>query len=67
MIDAAQNWTGVVKTEAVTWPFPNMSRVEVYQMMDNSGLQPVEFYNKYFPTLKPEQITVEVAGHQYET
>jgi len=67
IIDASRNLIGVVKTEDVEWPFPHIDRAEVYHMMESSELQPADFYNKYFPSLKPEQIIIEVAGHRHKS
>lgn len=63
VLDAARGLTGVVKRENATWPFAGLSRLEVYQLKDESGLAPAEFYRQHFPPLTPDQIITEVAGH----
>ncbi|MEO0561017.1 MAG: NUDIX domain-containing protein [Chloroflexota bacterium] len=62
IMDAAQNLTGVVKTESVTWPFDVVERAAVYALRDKSDLARADFYTKHFPPLRPDQITVELPG-----
>ena len=60
--DAATGLTGVATTELIDWPFPGKKREQVYQMRDDSGLAPAEFYHHHFPDLTSEQIVVDLAG-----
>ena len=62
VLDALNNVTGVVTTELVEWPFPGLSRQQVYDLRDQSGLAPAEFYRQHFLPLRPDQIVIEVAG-----
>ncbi len=62
VLDALNNVTGVVKTEYIEWPFPGLSRWDVYALKDQSHLTPLEFYQQHFPPLRPDQIVIEVAG-----
>jgi ADP-ribose pyrophosphatase YjhB (NUDIX family) len=61
-LDALNNLTGVVTTERVEWPFPGLSRQQVYALRDQPGLAPAEFYRQHFTALRPEQMVIEVAG-----
>ena len=61
-LDALHNLTGVVKTEYVEWPFPGLSRWDVYALKDQSDLTPLQFYQQHFTPLRPDQIVIEVVG-----
>ena len=60
--DVVDGLRGVVKAELVDWPFPGLNRQDVYQMRDESGLQPAEFYRQHFPDLRDHQIVTEASG-----
>ena len=62
LLDAISGQSGVVKSERCQWPFPGKDRWDVYAMRDNSGLSRRAFYERYFPALTPDQITVEMPG-----
>lgn len=49
ILDALNDVTGAVWTQYTAWPFPiEMTRKELYQMRDQSGLSRLDFYLKHF-------------------
>jgi 8-oxo-dGTP pyrophosphatase MutT (NUDIX family) len=63
ILDAASGVVGKVQREQRTNHLPHrMSRKEVYAFRDASGLSRREFYTRYFPELREEDVVVEVVG-----
>lgn len=60
--DVISGVTGAVKTERLPFEGAALSRAEIYTARDRSGLSRREFYRRSVPTLRPEDITVEVPG-----
>lgn len=61
--DAFAGCVGKVQTEARVWSFPDgVTRKELYALRDASGMTRRGFYQAHFSPLKPDQITVHLAG-----
>jgi ADP-ribose pyrophosphatase YjhB (NUDIX family) len=59
--DALDGAGGLAWRMEYTWPFPGLSRQEVYALRDRSGLSRQEFYQHYF-RLGPAADQLEVGG-----
>ncbi len=62
ILDAISGRVGIVKAELSRWPFPGKDRWDSYAMRDDSGLSRRVWYERHFPPLTPDQITVEMPG-----
>lgn len=61
--DAFEGRIGKVQTEVRAWAFPaGVTRKELYALRDASGMTRRGFYQAHFSPLKPDQITVHLAG-----
>lgn len=63
--DSAQGVVGKVQTEHRTWQLTTaITRQQLYQQRDESGLGRLGFYQANFPLLTPEQIEIHIMGFQ---
>ena len=63
IMDAFDGVCGAVWTYESEWGFqPGLTRQELYQLRDQSGLSPAEFYRQYIGKLLPAGHRLEVAG-----
>jgi ADP-ribose pyrophosphatase YjhB (NUDIX family) len=63
VLDALAGVCGAVWTHDSEWPFPpGLTRTELYQLRDASGMQPAEFYLQKVAKARPAGQRLEVKG-----
>lgn len=63
ILDALGGVCGAVWTHESEWDFqPGLTRQELYQLRDQSGLSPAEFYQQHVGKVLPDGDRLEVAG-----
>ena len=61
--DALEGVCGAVWLQNIEWPFkPQITRQEIYELRDRSGLSRSQFYLQSFRNFGPENETLEVKG-----
>lgn len=60
--DAIAGLTGVVRVQQIAPELPQLTRREIYDMLERSGLSPIDFYTQHIRQYGPEDQRIEVPG-----